>query len=123
MDAAKILENNWLIYNCWYQLYIYSIHQLLIRPSKWEKTGWLPQINGIVMFTITDSGYSKTAVVWKLGRVVSSTTRSTSISYVSKSTITGPPPLAIIGRNPRDVSVIYAAKSSTLTLLSIMLRL
>ena len=25
-DAAKILENNRLIYNCWYQLYIDSIH-------------------------------------------------------------------------------------------------
>ena len=26
-DAAKILENNRLIYICWYQLYIDSIHQ------------------------------------------------------------------------------------------------
>ena len=70
---------------------------------------WLPQINDIVLFTFTDSGYSKKAVVWKLGRVVAATTRSTSISYVSKPTITGPSPLAIIRRNPRDVSVIYAA--------------
>ena len=38
-DAAKLLENNRLIYNFWYQMYIDSIHQLLIRPSKWEKTG------------------------------------------------------------------------------------
>ena len=87
-DAAKILESNCLIYNCWYQLY---------------------QINDIILFTFTDSGYSKKAVVWKLGRVVASTTRSTSISYVSKPTITGPSPLAIIRRNPRDISVIYAA--------------
>ena len=48
-------------------------------------------------------------MVWKLGRVVAASTRSTSISYVSKPTITGPSPLAIIRRNPRDVSVIYAA--------------
>ena len=109
MDAAKILENNRLIYNCWYQPYIDSIHQLRIRPSKWEKTGQLPQINDIVLFTFSDSGYSKKSVVWKLGRVVSSTFRSTSISYVSKSTITGPPPLAVIRRNPRNVSVISAA--------------
>ena len=108
-DAAKILENNRLIYNCWYQLYIDSIHQLLIRPSKWEKTGRLPQTNDIVLFMFTDSGYSKKSVVWKLGRVVASTTRSTSISYVSKPMITGPSPLAVIRRNPRDVSVIYAA--------------
>ena len=108
-DAAKILENNRLIYNCWYQLYIYSIHQLLIRPSKWEKTGRLPQINDIVLFTFMDSGYSKKSVVWKLGRVLSSTIRNTSIFYVRKSTITGPPPLAVIRRNPRDISVINAA--------------
>ena len=57
----------------------------------------------------TDSGYSKKSVVWKLGWVVASTTRSTSISYVSKPMITGPSPLAVIRRNPRDVSVIYAA--------------
>ena len=42
-DAAQILENNRLIYNCWYQLYIDNVHQLLVRPSKWEKTGWLVQ--------------------------------------------------------------------------------
>ena len=108
-DAAKILENNRLIYNCWYQLYIDNIRQLLIRPRKWEKSGRLPQINDIILFTFTDSGYSKKAVVWKLGRVVASTTRSTSISYVSKPTITVPSPLAIIRRNPRDVSVIYVA--------------
>ena len=34
-DAAQILENNQLIYNCWYQLYIDNVHQLLVRPSKW----------------------------------------------------------------------------------------
>ena len=33
-DAAQILENNRLIYNCWYQLYIDNVHQLLVRPSK-----------------------------------------------------------------------------------------
>ena len=69
-DAAKILENNRLIYAAWYQLYIDNVHQLLIRPSKWEKTGRLPQIDDIVLFTFTDSGYSKKAIVWKLGRVV-----------------------------------------------------
>ena len=38
-DIAKVLENDRPIYNAWYQLYIDSIHQLLIMPSKWEKTG------------------------------------------------------------------------------------
>ena len=108
-DAAKILENNRLIYSCWYQLYIDSIHQLLIRPCKWEKTGWLHQSDDIILFTFTDSGYSKKATVWKLRKVVASTNRTTTISYVSKPMITGPSILATIRRNPRDVSVIYAA--------------
>ena len=89
-------------------MYIDNVHQLLVRPSKWEKTGRLPQINDIVLFTFTDSGYSKKAVVWKLGRVVAATNRSTSISYVSKPGRTDPSTLAVLKRNPRDVSVIYA---------------
>ena len=104
-DAAKILENNHLIYSCWYQLYIDSIHQLLIRPHKWEKTGRLPQVDDIILFTFTDSGYSKKATVWKLGKVVASTNRTTSISYVSKPMITGPSILATIRRNPRNAQV------------------
>ena len=39
MDGAKILENNQLIYNCWYQLYLDNIHHLFIRLHKWEKSG------------------------------------------------------------------------------------
>ena len=40
--TAKILENNRNIYHAWNQLFIDCIHQVLIRPSKWEKTGRLP---------------------------------------------------------------------------------
>ena len=68
-DAAKILENNRLIYSCWYQLYIDSIHQLLIRPRKGEKTGRLPQVDDIILFTFTDSGYSKKLLYGNLGRL------------------------------------------------------
>ena len=67
-DAAQILEDDRLAYNYWYQLYIDNVLQLLVRPSKWEKTGRLLQINYIVFFTVTDSGYSKKAVVRKFCR-------------------------------------------------------
>ena len=109
-DADKSHVNSRDIYHAWYQFYIDNIHQLLIRPSNWEKTGCLLHINDIVLFMFTDSGYSKKGVVWKFGRVEMSSTRKTMICYVSKNTTTAPPPpiLAIIGRNPRDVSVIYA---------------
>ena len=61
-DAAKILENNRFIHRCWYQLYLDSIYQLLIRPCKWEKSGQLLQIDDILLFTFTDSGYPEKAI-------------------------------------------------------------
>ena len=36
-------------------MYIDTVHQLLVRPSKWEKTGWLLQINDIVLFMFFES--------------------------------------------------------------------
>ena len=83
-DAVKILDNNRLIYSSWYHLYINSIYQLIIRPSKWEKPGQLPHIDDIILVMFTDLGYSKKSVVWKLGRTVASDSRSISSSYISK---------------------------------------
>ena len=48
LNAAQILEDDRLAYNCCYQVYIDNVHQLLVRSSKWEKTGRLPQIKDIV---------------------------------------------------------------------------
>ena len=81
----------------------------MVRSSKWEKIGRLPQTNDILLFTLTDLGYSEKAVAWRPGRVTAATIRSTSISYVSKPARIGPSILAVIRRNPGDVSVIYAA--------------
>ena len=108
-SIAQILTNARLTHNHWYQLYIDKVHQLLVRSSKREKIGWLPQINDIFLFTFPDLGYSEKAVAWKPGRVTADTIRSTSISYVSKPARIGPSILAVIRRNPGDVSVIYAA--------------
>ena len=108
-SIAQLLMNNRLTHNHWYQLYIDNVHQLLVRSSKWEKIGRLPQINDIFLFTLTDLGYSEKAVAWRPGRVTAATIRSTSISYVSKPTRSDPSMLATIRRNPGDVSVIYAA--------------
>ena len=81
-SIAQILTNDRLTHNPWYQLYMDNIHQLLVRSSKWEKIGRLPQINDIFLFTLTDLGYSEKAVAWRPGRVITATIRSTSISYV-----------------------------------------
>ena len=69
-SAVQILEDDRLAYNRCYQVYIDNVRQFLVRSSKWEKTGRLPQINDIVLFIFTDSGYSKKAVVRKIGRVI-----------------------------------------------------
>ena len=108
-SIAQLLMNDRLTHNHWYQLYIDNIHQFLVRSSKWEKIGRLPQTNDILLFTLTDLGYSEKAVAWRPGRVTAATIRSTSISYVSKPTSSDPSMLATIRRNPGDVSVIYAA--------------
>ena len=49
------------------------------------------------------------AVIWKPGRVVADFNKSTFMSYFYKSARTGLPSIAAIIRNPRDVSIIYAA--------------
>ena len=105
-DAVKILDNNRLIYSSWYHLYINSIYQLIIRPSKWEKPGQLPHIDNIILVMFTDLGYSKKPVVWKLGQTVASNSKSISSSYISKPTITGPSSLAVKGKFFESVKFI-----------------
>ena len=90
-DAVQILEDDRLAYNYCYQVYIDNVFRLLARPSKWEKSGRLRQINYVILFTIRDSGYSKKAVIWKLGRVVAAFNRSTSISYAANPRVPVPP--------------------------------
>ena len=107
-SIAQLLMNDRLTHNHWYQLYIDNVHQLLVRSSKWEKIGQLPQINDISLFTFTDLGYSEKPVAWRPGKVTAATIRSTSISYISKPGRSDPSILAVIRRNPWDVSVIYA---------------
>ena len=49
------------------------------------------------------------AVIWKPGRVVADVNKITLMSYIYKSARPGLPVIAAIIRNPRDVSIIYAA--------------
>ena len=63
-NAVQILKDDRLAYNYCYQVYIDNEYQLLDRPSKWEKSGRLRQLNYVILFTIRNSGYSKKAVIW-----------------------------------------------------------
>ena len=49
------------------------------------------------------------AVIWKPGRVVADVNKSIFMSYIYKFARTGLPVIAAIIRNPKDVSIIYAA--------------
>ena len=68
-DAAKILENNRLIYSCWDHLYIDSIHQLFIRPRKWETTGRLPQVDDIILLCSQIQDTRRKLLYGNLGRL------------------------------------------------------
>ena len=108
-SLAKLLERNREIYSCWYQFFISNIHQLMMIPNKWLKTGRLPTVDDIVLFIFTDSNFSKQSIVWKLGRVIQATERKIKISYASRSSKIGSVTMLSVDRNPRDVSLIYAA--------------
>ena len=81
---GRMLERNWEIYHTWYTIFIDNIHELMVKPDKWDKSGMQPKEEDIVMFVFNDSGYSKESKTWKLGRVVKAQPRKVTIEYVSK---------------------------------------
>ena len=106
---GRMMERNREIYHTWYTLFIENIHELMVKPDKWDRSGAQPREEDIVMFVFNDSGYSKESTTWKLGRVVKIQPRKVIIEYVSKVSIQGKSTLAQISRNPRDVSILFSA--------------
>ena len=108
-NVTKILERNKEIYRVWYQMFIDNIDLLMLKPAKWEKTGKLPVLGDIVVFTFNDSGYSKSSIVWKIGKVVKVVTPDeVTISYASRVQKKAPPTMLTVARNPRDISVLFS---------------
>ena len=83
--------------------FIWSVHLLNTASTlKWTKSAPLPVVGDVVLFVATESaGGSKKDGVWKLGRIVAVTERRVKIEQVLKSGTK-----TVLGRNPRDVSVI-----------------
>ena len=106
---ARMLERNREVYHTWYTMFIENIHELMVKPDKWDKSGVQPKEEDIVMFVFNDSGYSKESTTWKLGRVIKAQNRKVIIEYVSKVSTQGKSTLAQISRNPRDVSILFSA--------------
>ena len=84
-----------------------NIHELMIKPNKWDIAGDLPKVGDIVTFVMNDSGYGKEGTTWKLGEVVKKEPRKLSISYVSKVSGNGKSTKGEVTRNPRDVSILF----------------
>ena len=105
---GKMLEKNREIYTVWYSIFMDNIHELMVKPDKWDITGIQPKLDDIVMFIFNDSGYSKEQRVWKLGRVTQVQPRKITIEYVSKVSIQGISTLGSVSRSPRDISILFS---------------
>ena len=105
---SRILERNREIYQCWYQLFIDNIHNLAVKPPKWSTNSRKPVYNDIVLFTFNDSGYSKSNITWKLGRISEASERKVQITFLGNSSLKGPSKMHTVERNPRDVSILFS---------------
>ena len=107
-NFSRILERNRETYQVWFQLFIDNIHNLAMRPNKWNVNSRSPIVEDIVLFTYTDGGYSKENVVWKLGRVIEVSKRKVRITFLSKTSKSGKCIMHQLDRNPRDISIIFS---------------
>ena len=105
---GRMLERNREIYKVWYSMFIENIHEIMVKPDKWDITGVQAKEEDVVMFIFTDSGYSKENITWKLGRVIKALPRKVTIEYVSRISIQGKSTLAQVSRNPRDISILFS---------------
>ena len=85
-----------------------NVHALVPKPSKWLTSGPQPVVGDVVLFIFTDGGYTKSAIDWKLGRVISLGKTQVEISYTNpnpgKDTLTK----FTLWRNHRAISIIYS---------------
>lgn len=85
-----------------------NIHMLTLKPDKWSKSTDLPNIGDVVLFVFNDSSYSKSDVLWKLGKVSEVKPRKITVKYFVKTDGKGLSIMNEVVRNPRDVSIIYS---------------
>ena len=109
-NLTSLLEKNRKIYQVWYQTFMDHIHLLARKPDKWNNTDRPPAEGDILMFILTDGGYGKKDLKWKLGRAVEVTKTTVKIlSYtVAIPALKKKPKGSIFERNVRDVSILFA---------------
>ena len=84
---------------------------LMLRLDKWNKNGWQPIVDDIVLFVFSESSHSKHGNVWKLGKVLSCSDRKVEMLYVSKISKTGSATKSKLFRSVRDVKIIFSVES------------
>ena len=107
-NFSRILERNRETHQVWFQLFIDNIHNLALRPNKWNVNSRFPLVEDIVLFTYNDGNYSKESITWKLGRVLEVSKRKVKITFLRKTCKAGKFIMHQIDRNPRDISIIFS---------------
>ena len=105
---TSILERNRNIYHTWFQLFIDNIHMFTLKPNKWNTSTRLPVIDDVVLFTLNDSGYEKSSIEWKLGRISQCLDRKVEITFVSRVSKLGNVTKTKLIRSIRDVSIVFS---------------
>ena len=84
-----------------------NIHDYMVKPDKFHRSTKLSIPGDIVLFTFSDSGYSKSELVWKLGRVEEVSQRKIIVQYVDKVNTSPPHTMSSLSRSPRNVSIVF----------------
>jgi hypothetical protein len=109
-DLTNMLQKNRKMYQVWYQTFIDHIHLLARKPDKWNTSSRPPAEGDTVLFVLTDGGYGKKDLRWKLGKVIELTKNSVKIlSYtVASPALNKKPKGSVFERNVREVSILFA---------------
>ena len=62
-------RRNRAIYAAWYSIFMNNINEFMVKPDKFHQSSKLPIMGDVVLFTLSDSGYGKSELIWKLGQV------------------------------------------------------
>ena len=108
-NLTRLLDRNREIYHTWFQIFLDNIHLLALKPNKWNSNSRKPKENDIVLFVLSDAGYTKNERAWKLGKVIETRNTKVKIMSFNKSSKNSKVQSSILERNVRDVSIILSA--------------
>ena len=106
-NLRNLMDRNQEIYKLWFRLYIDSIHLFMLRPSLWQASGRLPEVDDVVLFVFKeDVSQNKKYGEWKLGRVITAEPRRVELEYYCGTKKSGEVTKRRVFRSHRDVSIL-----------------